>query len=100
MPNPSNALNIPSSNIKIDESIDISREMSRLAEVAAAAEINFQDYHDNDTEEIEHGQLVEEEGGDGEETLELVFDPETNSYFDPSTGKYYDIEPDTDGDEE
>ncbi|KAJ3417019.1 hypothetical protein HDV05_007501 [Chytridiales sp. JEL 0842] len=65
-------------NPGIASSDDITAHMSRLADVAAAAELDIP----NDL--------------DGEETLELVYDPETNSYFDPATGKYYDIEPDTD----
>ncbi|KAJ3069690.1 hypothetical protein HDU98_007262 [Podochytrium sp. JEL0797] len=31
-------------------------------------------------------------GEDEDETLELMFDAETNSYYDPKTGKYYEIE--------
>ena len=35
-----------------------------------------------------------EENQDEDETLELVFDPATNSYFDPESGKYYELNAD------
>jgi hypothetical protein len=32
---------------------------------------------------------------DCDDTVELLFDPDMNSYYDPATLKYYDIRPDT-----
>ncbi|KAI9334773.1 hypothetical protein BDR26DRAFT_866747 [Obelidium mucronatum] len=54
--------------------IEVQTKVEALAAAAEGVDIN----------------LVDEE--DDDETLELMFDAETNSYFDPKTGKYYEIE--------
>jgi hypothetical protein len=72
-PNP--LLDVPTSSQ--NDAFDVVATMKRLTDVAVAAESDIP-YAGNDPLD--------------EETLELVYDVETNAYFDPKTGKYYQIE--------